>query len=57
MFRRIGEVVFDLSSHAAAAREISLGLYGAIAFLVRGRTDIDGTFVRHDAVVEHGLGF
>lgn len=44
MLRRIGATVLDLTHHAAAAKELSVGVYSAALFLLRGRTD--DTFAR-----------
>jgi hypothetical protein len=55
MLRRIGATVLDLTHHAAAARELSLGVYSAALFLLRGHSDIDIVFERHDASVRRAL--
>jgi hypothetical protein len=39
MLRRLGTAVLDLTSHAAAARELSIGVYSALAFLLAGRDE------------------
>jgi hypothetical protein len=55
MLRRIGATVLDLTHHAAAARELSLGVYSAALFLLRGQSDIDIVFARHDARIRREL--
>ena len=41
MLRRIGATVLDLTHHAAAAKELSIGVYSAALFLLRGPTDVE----------------
>jgi len=48
-------MVFDLTTHAAAARELSLGFIDALAFLTRGRSEIEEVLNRHHAFVESEL--
>lgn len=55
MLRRIEGVVGDLTHGAAVAKEVSLGLYQAIAFLVRGESELERTFARHDAAIQKEL--
>jgi hypothetical protein len=55
MLRRIEGVVVDLTHGAAVAKEVSVGLYQAFAFLVRGESELDRAFARHDAAIQKEL--
>jgi len=52
MFRRL---VSDFAVSAVIARELSLGLYEAFAFLTQGRSEIDATFEQYDARIRASL--
>lgn len=52
MFRRI---VSDFAASAVIARELSLGIYEAFAFLTQGRSEIDAAFARYDAKIRAEL--
>ena len=52
MFRRI---VTDFATSAALAKELSLGLYEAFAFLALGRDQLEATFAQHDARIRAEL--
>jgi hypothetical protein len=56
MLRRIEGVVSDLSVHAATAREVSLGIYQALAYFVRRDGELERTFARYDAAICRELG-
>lgn len=47
----IRRMVTELRVHAATARELSLGVVDVIAFLARGRSEIDEVFYAHHARV------
>lgn len=54
----IRRMVTDLRVHAAAARQLSLGFIDVLAFLSRGRSEIDEVFyTHHSAVVRELPGF
>ena len=52
MLRRI---VSEFTTSAAVAKELSLGLYEAFAFLALGRDQLEATFVDHDARIRAEL--
>ena len=52
MFRRL---VSDFTTSAALAKELSLGLYEALAFLTLGRHEIEAMFAQHDARIRSEL--
>lgn len=51
----IRRMVTELRTHAATARELSLGVVDVIAFLARGRSEIDHVFYSHHAAVVRDL--
>lgn len=55
MLRSINRVVVDLRAHAAVARQLSVGVYEAVAVLARGYAEIEAAFRRHDARVQTEL--
>ena len=40
MLRRLGTAVADLKDHAVAARELSIGVYSALVFLLGSKSDV-----------------
>ena len=52
MFRRIFS---DVATSAAIAKELSLGLYEALAFLAAGRSELESAFATHDARIRAEL--
>ena len=52
MLRRI---VSEVASSAAIAKELSLGLYEALAFFALGRDELEATFAQHDARIRAEL--
>lgn len=52
MLRRI---VSDFTTGAAIAKEVSIGLYEAFAFLALGRAELDATFEQYDARIRAEL--
>lgn len=52
MFRRI---VSDFATSAAIAKELSLGLYEALAFLTVSRSELEVLFAKHDARIRAEL--
>jgi hypothetical protein len=52
MLRRI---VSEFATSAAVAKELSLGLYEALAFLALGRDELEATFAQHDARIRAEL--
>lgn len=52
MFRRI---VSEFATSAAIAKELSLGLYEALAYLTVSRSELEATFERHDARIRAEL--
>ena len=52
MLRRI---VTDFATSAAIAKELSIGLYEAFAFLALGRAELEAAFAQHDARIRAEL--
>jgi hypothetical protein len=52
MLRRI---VSDFTTSAAIAKELSLGIYEALAFWTLGRAELEATFAQHDARIRAEL--
>jgi hypothetical protein len=55
MIRRIARAVSHVMGHAAAARELSAGLYEAVASVVRVQSSFDAIFAEHDRQVQREL--
>ena len=55
MLRRIEGVVTDLTLHAVAAKEVSLGICQALIYLVWQPSRLEQTFAQHDAAIRRAL--
>jgi hypothetical protein len=52
MFRRIAS---EFATSAAIAKELSIGLYEALAFLTISRSELEAAFAKHDARIRAEL--
>jgi hypothetical protein len=55
MIRRIARAVSQVMEHAAVARELSAGLYEAVASVVRVQSELDAILAEHDRQVQREL--
>ena len=55
MLRRISRAMNEMKDHAAAARELSTGLYEAIASVVRVHADFEAIMAAHERQIERQL--
>ena len=55
MLRRIARAMNEMKDHAAAAREISAGLYEALACVMRVHADFDAIMAAHERQIETEL--
>jgi hypothetical protein len=55
MIRRIARAVSQVRGHAVVARELSAGLYEAVASVVRVHSDFEAIIAEHDRQVRSAL--
>ncbi len=55
MFRRIARVVSSVKDHAFVARELSAGLYEAVASVVRIQSDLEIVLTAHEQQIQREL--
>jgi hypothetical protein len=55
MIRRIARAMSQVIGHAAVARELSAGLYEAVASVMRVQSEFEAIFAEHDRQVQREL--
>ena len=55
MLRRIARTVNQLKGHASVAREVSAGLFEAVASVIRVHADFDAIMAEHERQVRGAM--